>query len=102
MAVGLEQVVWNQEDHKGPFEAHFKDIDYKLRALLCEIHVAILERGLAVQRDESRDVMGPEHRASSSRLHNNLRDWLIFRDYMNSLEYVIDVFEYFKLKMRRS
>ncbi|XP_059471292.1 uncharacterized protein LOC132194179 isoform X2 [Neocloeon triangulifer] len=95
-AVGLEQVVWDQEDGsnvKGDFQA----TEYSLRSVLCEIHAAMIERGVKQHPDITRDIMSREFRNMNKGNSSvrNLRDWFIFRDYMNGLEYVIDVFEYF-------
>ncbi|XP_034946628.1 uncharacterized protein [Chelonus insularis] len=96
-AVGLEQIVWDQEDHRLEFLKQFKDTEYKLRTVLCELQVALMERGVTPRADVTREVMTPEYRAmASSSTYRNLRDWLIFRDYMNGLEYVVQVFEHLK------
>lgn len=100
IAVGLEQIVWDQEDTNGIFHDDFSKREYQLRALLCEIHVAMDERGI-LQRHEnvSRDIMGDDHRQISDSSKRHLRDFVIFREYMNALEYVIDVFEHFERKL---
>ncbi|XP_076751572.1 uncharacterized protein LOC143423850 [Xylocopa sonorina] len=94
-AVGLEQIVWDQEDLQLDFRTEFKDTDNKLRTVLCELQVALVERQLSPRPDVTRDIMKSEFRTmSSSETYRNLRDWLIFRDYMNGLEYVVQVFEH--------
>ncbi|CAL7945651.1 unnamed protein product [Xylocopa violacea] len=94
-AVGLEQIVWDQEDLQLDFRTEFKDTDNKLRTVLCELQVALVERQLSPRPDVTRDIMKPEYRTmASSETFRNLRDWLIFRDYMNGLEYVVQVFEH--------
>ncbi|KOC70503.1 hypothetical protein WH47_00648 [Habropoda laboriosa] len=96
-AVGLEQIVWDQEDLQLKFRKQFKDTEYKLRTVLCELQVALVERQLSSRPDVTRDIMKSEFRAvSSSETYRNLRDWLIFRDYMNGLEYVVQVFEHLR------
>lgn len=52
------------------------------------------ERGVTPRPDVSRDIMPIEYRRVNSTTQRDLRDWLIFRDYMNALEYVIEVFKY--------
>lgn len=65
--------------------------------VLCELQVALVERQLSSRPDVSRDIMKSEFRTvSSSETYRNLRDWLIFRDYMNGLEYVVQVFEHLR------
>lgn len=96
-AVGLEQIVWDQEDLQLEFRNKFKDTEYKLRTVLCELQVALVERQLSSRPDVTRDIMKSEYRGmSSSETYRNLRDWLIFRDYMNGLEYVVQVFEHLR------
>ncbi|XP_023707744.1 uncharacterized protein LOC111864610 isoform X2 [Cryptotermes secundus] len=98
-AVGIEQVVWDQMDSNGPFKNQFADIEFKLRATLCEIQAAMLERGVAQHDNITRQIMGNELRQVTNSSYRNVRDWVIFRDCMNGLEYVIQVFEYFKEKL---
>lgn len=95
-AVGLEQIVWDQEDFQLEFHKQFKDTEYKLRTVLCELQVALVERQLSSRPDVKRDIMKSEYRTMSAETFRNLRDWLIFRDYMNGLEYVVQVFEHLR------
>ncbi|XP_034179023.1 uncharacterized protein LOC117603719 [Osmia lignaria lignaria] len=100
-AVGLEQIVWDQEDLQLEFRNQFEQTEYKLRTVLCELQVALVERQLSSRPDVTRDIMSPEFRAiSSSETFRNLRDWLIFRDYMNGLEYVVQVFEHLRRNLQ--
>lgn len=101
MAVGLEQVAWDQKEQNGEFMKHFKDVEYKLRAVLCEIQMAMMERQVTQRQDVTREIMNEEFRVMND-THRKLRDWVIFRDYMNCLEYIIEVFELFKSKMAPS
>nr|CAD7439471.1 unnamed protein product [Timema bartmani] len=117
-AVGLEQVVIDQKENGGEFLQEFKDTEFKVRALntsvinnlskeagdeqirlkeihpyqlwtLCEIQVAMVERNVTPKADVTREIMGEELRMMGNSSYRNLRDWLIFRDYMNGLEYVV-------------
>ncbi|XP_067008315.1 uncharacterized protein [Anabrus simplex] len=96
-AVGLEQVVWDQGED-GEFKSAFEDAELKLKATLCEVQVTMLESSVNQPEDIKRDIMGERYRVMNELSLRNLRDWLIFRDYMNGLEYVIQVFEHFKRK----
>uniref|UniRef100_A0A0C9PK25 HutI_0 protein n=1 Tax=Fopius arisanus TaxID=64838 RepID=A0A0C9PK25_9HYME len=93
-AVGLEQIVWDQEDHRLEFLQKFKDTESSLQTVLCELQAALIERGVTPRNNITRQVMPNDYRGgmSSQATFRNLRDWLIFRDYMNGLEYVIEVF----------
>lgn len=96
IAVGLEQIVWDQEDQNGPFLDNFRAAEYNLRALLCEIQMALYNRGVTMKDDIMRDSMSDEFRNMPDDTSRNLRDFLIYRDYMNALEYTKQVFEYLK------
>lgn len=94
-AVGLEQIVWDQEDLQLDFLEQFRQTENLLRTVLCELQVALAERQLTSRPDVTRDIMSAEYRQlSTSETFRNLRDWVIFRDYMNALEYVVQVFEH--------
>lgn len=101
MAVGLEQVAWDQKEQNGDFMKDFKDVEYKLRSVLCEIQMAMMERQVTQRQDVTRDIMSEEFRVMND-THRKLRDWVIFRDYMICLEYIIEVFNLFKSKMAPS
>ena len=105
--------------------------------VLCELQMAMLERGLEVGEDVDRSIMSKEVRPTFSKRgggafvylsptkvcqsasaltisvrfiilslfqvrntedssYRNLRDWYIYRDYMNGLEYVIHAFDHLK------
>ena len=64
--------------------------------LLCELQVAMLERGLMQQADVTRHVMTKSMRHVEDESFRNLRDWIIYRDYMNGLEYVEQAFSHLK------
>ncbi|XP_028982633.1 uncharacterized protein LOC107048455 [Diachasma alloeum] len=93
-AVGLEQIVWDHEDHRLEFLQKFKDTESSLQTVLCELQAALIERGVTPRNNISRKAMSNDYRGamSSQATFRNLRDWLIFRDYMNALEYVVEVF----------
>ncbi|XP_033219441.1 uncharacterized protein LOC117174433 [Belonocnema kinseyi] len=95
-AVGLEQIVWDQEDYNLRFQQQFQDTEFKLRTVLCELQVALIERAVPLRPDVPRSVMGPQFRNMTENTYRHLRDWLIFRDYMNGLEFIVQVFEHFR------
>ena len=71
--------------------------------VLCELQVAMLERNISVDRrhqDVSRRIMTKDIRHVENDSIRNLRDWYIYRDYMNSLEYAIDAFTHLKRNRR--
>ncbi|XP_011878734.1 PREDICTED: uncharacterized protein LOC105568007 [Vollenhovia emeryi] len=98
-AVGLEQVVLDQKDYQPKYHQKFTEAEWKLRAVLCEIQVALEERSVTRRPDVTRDVMTSDFRTMTDMTFRDLRDWLIFREYMNGLEYVIQVFSHLRLRL---
>lgn len=96
VAVGMEQVVWDLGDQNSPFHHDFKEAEDYLRLVLCEIQYAIQERHLPLRSNVTRDIMSDKFRNLCDLSHRNLRDWLIFREYMNLLEYTISAFDHFR------
>lgn len=56
----------------------------------------MLEKGILQKQPTSRKIMAQEIRDIEDDSYRNLRDWYIFRDYMNGLEYVIHSFNHLK------
>lgn len=100
VAVGLEQITWDQEDDGAPFVQDFNQSEYNLRLVLVEMQAAIHERGYCNQMhpDIQRDWMAETLRKPENDIDKKMRDWIIYRDYINILEYVMIVLDYFKLK----
>uniref|UniRef100_A0A1B6LR27 Uncharacterized protein n=1 Tax=Graphocephala atropunctata TaxID=36148 RepID=A0A1B6LR27_9HEMI len=97
MAVAMEQVAFDHAhpEHGSVFADQFKDVEYKLKAVLCEIQGTMIERGVEPYDDVTRDVMAADIRDMEPDSRRDLRDWFIFRDYMIVLEYIRDVVKYF-------
>ena len=63
--------------------------------------MAMWEKGIRMDPSESpvsRDIMSPEVRDIEDESYRSLRDWYIYRDYMNSLEYVVHSFDHLRKK----
>ena len=71
-----------------------------LLQVLCELQMAMLERDIDMETDVSRDIMKEDVRDIQDESYRNLRDWYIYRDYMNGLEYVIHAFDHLKNQNR--
>jgi len=95
-AVGLEEIVLDQALFDGEFIQEFNEAEYKLKAVLCELQMAMLERDIEFGEDVSREIMKDDVRDIRDQSYRNLRDWYIYRDYMNGLEYIIHAFDYLK------
>ena len=68
--------------------------------VLCELQMAMLERDIEFEDDITRDIMKNDVRDIRDQSYRNLRDWYIYRDYMNGLEYIIHAFDYLKKHYR--
>ena len=66
--------------------------------VLCEIEYALLQKG--VPEDDlaeiPREIIPMKIRNLEDQSYRNLRDWYIYRDYMNGLEYVVDAFTHLR------
>lgn len=70
---------------------------YTFLQVLCEVESALTVRAPDIKIvDVTRTVMASEYRNMKDETYRDLRDWIIFRDYMNCLEYLTDVCEFFK------
>jgi hypothetical protein len=58
----------------------------------------MLEKGIVPEEDVSRQIMAPDVRDIEDESYRNLRDWYIYRDYMNGLEYVVHAFSHLRRK----
>ena len=66
--------------------------------VLCEIEYALLQKGVQEHELEAvpREIIPENVRYLEDESYRNLRDWYIYRDYMNGLEYVIDAFNHLR------
>ena len=73
-------------------------VTFFLFQLLCEIEYAMLQKGVKEHDLEEipREIMPENVRHLEDTSYRNLRDWYIYRDYMNGLEYVVDAFNFLK------
>lgn len=103
IAVGLEQLVKDQGED-GPFLDRFSRSEYNLLLVLQEIQAAIIERGVnyKMQPDVRRYNMPESLRVENNATTRNVRDWIIYRDYLNLLQYIWEVFRYLKSKVYSS
>nr|CAI5858256.1 unnamed protein product [Callosobruchus analis] len=99
IAVGLEQMTWDQEDRNGDFVDEFRIMEQQLRSVLCELQNTMCEKNIPITYNVQRDVMKEEYRRDRDATSINPRDWIIFREYMNTLEYVLQAFQHFKDKL---
>ncbi|CAH1983107.1 unnamed protein product [Acanthoscelides obtectus] len=99
IAVGLEQMTWDQEDRNGDFINEFRVMEQQLRSVLCELQNTMCEKSIPIQYNVQRDVMKDEYRRDKDATSISPRDWIIFREYMNTLEYVLQTFRHLKERL---
>lgn len=99
-AVGLEQVHYDIVRNSETLDEKFQSVQFKLRLVLCEVQNALAERAPELSlTDVNREVMPMEERQLTDATFRHLRDWIIFRDFMICLEYLIEVCQYYKERL---
>jgi len=98
IAAGMEQVVVDQADNNGEFLTEFDRAQFGLKMVLCEIEYALLQKGVPEEElaEVPREIIPMRIRNLEDQSYRNLRDWYIYRDYMNGLEYVVDAFTHLR------
>jgi hypothetical protein len=97
-SVGLEQMLLDLSIYDGSHLENFKMLENLIGGVLCELQLAMLERGVEQNPDVTRNIMTEELRDIENDLQRNLRDWTIFRDLLNALEYTEDAMQHFASK----
>ena len=71
--------------------------------VLCEVEYALLQKGVSEHElaEVPREIVPERVRNLQDESYRNLRDWNIYRDYMNGLEYVVDAFNYLRNNNKR-
>jgi len=62
-----------------------------LTQVLCELEMAMVEKGVVPLTYVSRSIMSPEIRFIKDGTNRNMRDWFIFKDYMNSMDQTLKI-----------
>jgi hypothetical protein len=78
----------------------FKDIEYDLFQLLCEIQLGMHLQNIQPKADVLRHVMSHQYRDINESSLRNLRDYLILRDYISANNFIAQLFAYLKSKAR--
>ncbi|XP_018565549.1 uncharacterized protein LOC108906697 [Anoplophora glabripennis] len=88
LAVGLEQITWDQQDKGDNFKEYFANSELQLKTVLCELYTTIEAHGLKMPEYPTRDIMSVDERSKTSNTERKIRDWLILRDYINTLDFL--------------
>lgn len=100
LAVAFEQVIKDHDNQNLKFKTEFKEAEKHLGKILCEIRDLIPRSKWELFKDATRDIMPDKLRHMGGDAgQQHLRDWMIFRDYMNLIEYIMQVMSFFKDKM---
>lgn len=99
IAVGVEQMLWDEEDRNGEFLKQFQSTWSRVNNLLCEIHNVMIEKNLTIKTKIERTVMEGKLRQPKDDTARNVRNWIIYREYLNMLEYIEQVFDHLAKNM---
>ncbi|XP_022189161.2 uncharacterized protein LOC111047659 [Nilaparvata lugens] len=102
VAVGMEAVARDHDFLGTKFQDHFKRSLDELRTVLCEVNSVIGNFKIKMRPDIERSIMPDDVRHLPSDTDRHIRDWLIFRDYMNVMEFVLEVFTHLTDQMSTS
>ncbi|XP_067131521.1 uncharacterized protein [Centruroides vittatus] len=94
-AVGLEQAILDQLDQKMYLQL-FRNAENELVQVLCELQRSMIILGIKPNADVERKIMKQTRRNITVETHRNLRDYLILRDYIKAVDFVVSVFDYLK------
>lgn len=86
IAAGIDLVFANEK-----YET-FKDIKAYLKLVLSEIFTVIYECHLTLPSDITREIIPTDCVSMVDQTAIKARDWIIFREYVNMMEYIIKVF----------
>lgn len=99
-AVSIEQVTLDQALYRDfnntDFLSQFRIIEGEIVNILCELHYAMMQQGVTPSETITADIMEGKYRDIDSSSGRLTRDTIILREYLNGLDYLMVVFEYFK------
>lgn len=86
IAAGIELVFFNEK------YAKFKETPLYLRLVLCELFTVLYECGLKLPDDVTRETIPSDCASLVDQTSRKARDFIIFREYVKILEYILRVF----------
>lgn len=101
IAAGLEQMRWDDVDNNNSLLSHiYNSTEDRIMTILCELQDGMLASNIKIGQNVQRDVVPINLRANhtSDAGERKTRDLLIFREYLNVVEYVKECFEYLRDK----
>lgn len=79
-----------EKDTEDRLDAGVRQIGMSLRSVMCEVKSGLISMRAEISEDVTRGIMSQDVRNAEDKL---MRDWVIYREYMNQLEYMIEVLE---------
>jgi hypothetical protein len=95
-AVGIEQILSDQELYSCSMFNKFKEIEYQLYQVLCDLQYAIHMLNIQQKPNVSRSVMPDKDRNIKQLSQRSLRDFAVLRDYINVNHFIANLIAYHK------
>lgn len=95
-AMAFEQVTSDMKCDRCPLAPHFEKLGKRLNLLLCELQHVMIERQIGPTRTVQRADMPDEYRKVNSQTGRDIRNFVIFKNYLRALEYLVQVMEHLK------
>ncbi|CAG9865048.1 unnamed protein product [Phyllotreta striolata] len=86
VSAGLELII-EYEKHE-----EFETLKSYLRAVLCEIYTALMDCQLTLPENVTRSIVPPEIRGMIKIPETKFRNWIIFKNFIDTLNCITDVF----------
>lgn len=99
IAVAVDQMIADEEHRKGPLTEDYKsNIESYVLSVLCEIQTAANTLGTSRYEDVKRTIIDEKDKNGDDTTMLT-RHYLIIRDYLRVLEYIIECYEHLKSKV---
>ncbi|XP_044761650.1 uncharacterized protein LOC123318929 [Coccinella septempunctata] len=99
IAVAVDQMISDEEKRRGTLiEDYRKTIELYVLSVLCEIQTASNTLNVARHKDVERTIIDPKDKNGDDTTMMT-RHYLIIRDYLRLLEYIIECYEHVKSKL---
>jgi len=98
-AVGIEQILEDQQSYESSMIKKFEEIEYQLYELLCNLQYSIHLLNIPQRPNVSRSVMSREYRDVEEMSRRNLRDYVILKEYISVTNFIAKLFAYNKSKV---
>ncbi len=99
-AVALEQIITDQqlysEHYSKDIIKEFKEINYEMNQLLCNLQTAIHVLNIDQKAKVGRTVMSKRYKDIEELSRRNLRDYMILNYYINATDFISKLFRYYK------